>query len=262
MRRSSWLFVACLLAAAAAPQSVHAAPSASGSISAGAGASGKATGGLAAVDKRVRVHISTDVFSLVHFNPDGANNDFNTTRLGFGIGRRTLLDWPTGGVGGGVTSIGVGGVILGGHGVIGGQFAFAVDGLDVADDGGTAIEGRFVPYFNYMFNPSGRITPFVGAHFGLGGGAYTDLIDDPFNPGNSIRVTTNVIYPVVGAQGGVHIFVVPAVSIDALVNFDYMAPFGRSATDGGMDPDDDEDYDKIGDIINVAFIRAGLSVWF
>ncbi|MEM6995577.1 MAG: hypothetical protein AAF721_34015, partial [Myxococcota bacterium] len=172
--------------------------------------------------------------------------------------------WPTGGIGGGVASIGFGGVILGGHGVVGGLFAFAVDGLDVADDGGTAIEGRFVPYFNYMFNPSGRITPFIGAHFGLGGGAYTDLVDDPdpTAPGNQVRVTTNVIYPVVGAQGGVHIFLVDAISLDALVNFDYLAPFARTAVDGGMDPVDDEDYDKAGDLINVAFVSVGISAWF
>ena len=227
-----------------------------------AAAAPPATGMDAGRSTRVRVHLGTDVFSLIHVNPDGAPSSANVNVLGFGIGRRTALDRDSLLVGGvdGVASLGVGGVILDGRAVVGGQFAFTVDGLNVGDDGGTAIEGRFVPYFNWMFKPFGRVRPFLGAHFGLGGGAFhSQQINDPADP--PIRVVTNVIYPVVGVQGGVHIFIVEAVSIDALVNFDYFAPFARTRIE---DPDVavEEDFDKTADVINVAFVNVGISAWF
>lgn len=264
---------ACLFAMGIAPQSAQAAPSASASVSTsgGAASSGGRGSGPSASGKRFRFHVATDVLSLVHFNPDGANNDFNTTRLGFGIGRRTFLDSSsTGGsgvggvgVGGGVTSLGFGAIILDGHAVVGGQFAFAVDGLDVGDEGGTLVEGRFVPYFNYMFSPIGRVTPFVGAHFGLGGGAFSQRVDNPIDDDDDGRSVLNVIYPVVGAQGGAHIFIVDAISVDVMFNFDYLAPFARLKLEGVPGDDgDDEDFDKVGDVINVAFVSVGLSAWF
>jgi len=214
--------------------------------------------GLSPKGKRFRFNLGTDVFSLVHFNPDGGGDD-SRNRLGFGIGRRTELDWPTGGIGGGVTSLGFGYIFPKVPIVLGAQFAFAIDGVDVSDDGGTTVEGRLVPYFNYMFNASGRFTPFVGLHFGLGGGLYT--IEDDIDPIGPVRATTNVIYPVVGPQGGVHIFIVDAVSVDALMNLDYMAPHGRTVIDSD-DVDSDRDYDKLGDLLNVAFISVGISAWF
>ena len=250
MRCPSWSVSAPLLAATialVAPNLAAAAPPP------------PTNGGLNATNKRFRFHIGTDVFSLIHTNPDGGDADDNTNQLGFGIGRRTLLDYPTG-IGGGVTSLGFSGVLMNGHIGVGGLFAFAVDGIDVGDDGGTIIEGRFVPYFNYLFNPAGRITPFVGVHLGLGGAAFTDTVDDPFDPDNSIRATTSVIYPVVGPQGGIHLFIVPAVSVDFMVNFDYIAPHGRTRIENT--PSENDDYDKIADIINVAFVNVGISAWF
>lgn len=248
MRCPSWSVSAPLLAATLA----FVAPSL-------AAAGPPATGSLSAANKRFRFHVGTDLFSLVHENPDGGDSDLNTNRLGFGIGRRTWLDTPTAFVGAGVASLGFSGILLDGHIGVGGMFAFTVDGIDVGDDGGTLIEGRFVPFFNYMFNPAGRVTPFVGLHLGLGGGAGTDTIDDPIT-GESIRRTVSVIYPVVGPQGGVHIFVIPAVSVDVMVNFDYIAPHVRFRQEDS--PSEDDDYDKVSDIINVAFINVGLSAWF
>lgn len=263
MTRSA-VFLVALLAVIGLSPVAHAAPAAEGSAKASVSTSGAraSASGLGPSGKRFRFHLGTDVLSLVHFNPDGQGNEANSNRLGFGIGRRTLVDWPTGGLGGGVASLGFGGVILGGHGVVGAAFAFAVDGLDVGDDGGTGIEGRFVPYFNYMFNPSGRVTPFLGAHFGLGGGAFVSRSEE-FGTMEELRTTTNVIYPLVGLQGGVHVFIIPAVSVDAMLNFDYLAPFARTVTEGGTVPDTgDDDYDKTGDLINVAFASVGISAWF
>lgn len=262
MRTPSIGHLAAFALIALAVPSVAAAAPVSGSVSAGA-TGGAVAPRFGAAGKRFRLHVGTDVFSLVHFNPDGAGNDFNTTRLGFGIGRPTLLDTPTGAVGFGVVSVGFGAVVLDGHGVVGGRLAFTVDGLNVGDDGGTALEGRFVPYFNYLFTPKGRFTPFIGPHLGLGGGLFTVTDESLVNPGEEVRITTNVIYPVVGVQGGAHIFLVDAVSIDAMVNFDYMAPFARTAIDGDTGADvGGDDLDKVGDVINVAFVSLGLSGWF
>ena len=246
MRCPSWSVSAPLLAATlafVAPSLAAAAPP-------------PATGSLSAANKRLRFHVGTDVFSLIHTNPDGGDADDNNTRLGFGIGRRTALEYPSVGAPG-VTSLGFSGVLLDGHIGVGAMFAFTVDGTDVGDDGDSLIEGRFVPFFNYMFNPAGRVTPFIGLHVGLGGGAQT--FDDADN-GLINRGTVSVIYPVVGPQGGIHLFIVPAVSVDFMVNFDYIAPHGRTRIENT--PSEDDDYDKLADIINVAFVNVGISAWF
>jgi len=216
-----------------------------------------ATGGLSATNKRFRFHLGTDLFSLIHTNPDGGDADDDSTQLGFGFGRRTRLEYPA--VGAGVTSLGFSGVLLNGHINLGAMFAFTVDGADVGGPNpSTFIEGRGVPFFNYMFNPAGRVTPFVGMHVGVGGGAAQSDANGPDEPRR--RRTFNVIYPVVGAQGGVHVFIVDAVSVDFMVNFDYLASHSRVREEGTESANDD--FSKDADIINVAFVNVGISAWF
>lgn len=211
-------------------------------------------------DDKVRFHIATDFFSFIHYNPDGGNDDANVNVIGFGFGRPTAVDRSAPVFfGSGVLSLGVGGIILDGRAAVGGQVAFTVDGLDVGDDGGTLVAGRLVPYFNWMFRPRKRFRPFIGGLFGFGGGTVTTEVDNPL--GDDFRVTQHVIYPVVGAQGGVHIFIVDAVSLDLSLAFEYAAPHER-VTSNDDDFDDDDDWDKAGDVINLAFARVGLSAWF
>lgn len=209
-------------------------------------------------DKKVRIHVGTDVFSWTHFNPDGAAD--NTNLLGFGIGRPTGIDrggdLVAAGLTPGVLSIGAGAVILGGRAVVGGQLAFTVDGvLPENDDSFAVIAGRGIPYFNWMFGPFGRWRPFIGLRAGIGGAAVHDQDD-----ASGEEFVINTIYPIVGVQGGAHAFVADSVSIDLGLTFDYAAPF----TKVDCEPINcgEEDFEKSGDWINFAIFNVGLSAWF
>lgn len=208
-------------------------------------------------NKKVRIHVGTDVFSWSHFNPDGSAQNVNV--VGFGIGRPTGIDrggaLEVFGLTPGVLSIGAAGVILGGRAVIGGQVAFTIDGIIPEDsDSVTVIAGRGIPYFNWMFGPFGRWRPFLGVRLGVGGAALHNEDDT-----TGVDVVTNTIYPIVGVQGGAHAFVADSVSIDLGVTFDYAAPFSKV----NCDPDcPDEEFEKVGDWLNLAIFNVGLSAWF
>lgn len=210
---------------------------------------------------KVRVHVDTDFFGFTHFNPESSDRpEANVNTLGFGIGRLSLLDGGAALFDRSLLSVGVGGVILGGRAVVGARVAFVVDGF--LRDGGndTALGGRLVPYFDYMFDPAGRVRPYIGAHFGLGGGAVTS--EEEFG-GATTRSRASVLYPIVGAHGGVHVFLVERVSLDAGLAFDYAAPFGKAAQiEPTPPPDTDEPgFEQVGNVLNVA-VTLGLSAWF
>jgi hypothetical protein len=208
---------------------------------------------------KVRVHFDTDFFGFTHFNPESSDRpEANVNTLGFGIGRLSLIDGGTALFDRSLLALGVGGVILGGRAVVGARVAFVVDGF--LRDGGndTALGGRFVPYFNYMFNPAGRVRPYIGARVGFGGGAATT--EEDFG-GATTRSRISVIYPLVGAQGGVHVFLVERVSLDAGLAFDYAAPFGKSAQIEPPPDTDEPGFEQVGNVLNAA-VTLGLSAWF
>lgn len=212
-----------------------------------------------AADAKVRVHVDTDFFGVSHYNPDRAPTSGNYNVVGFGIGRPTfidsgsfvLVDRP-------VLAFGVAGVLADGHAVLGARAAFTVDGRLRDDDNDTTVSGRLVPYFNWIFNPESRFQGYVGGRVGFGGAAITfEDLDD----GSRSRV--NSIYPIVGVQGGMHIFVVDRVSLDPGLSFDYAAPHSRATFIDPEPPPDTprDDYDKDGDAVNFA-VTFGLSAWF
>lgn len=211
------------------------------------------------VDKKVRIHVGTDFFGWTHWNPDGDGP--NTNVLGFGFGRPTGIDRGGDvialGLEPSVLSLGAGGVILGGRAVVGGQLAFTVDGiLPEEGDNVTVIAGRGIPYFNWMFGPFGRWRPFIGLRVGVGGTAFHGQDDETGD-----ELTINTVYPIVGAQGGAHVFIVDAVSVDLGLTFDYAAPHTKSNCEP-VDCVGGEDFEKAGDWINFAIINVGLSAWF
>lgn len=211
-------------------------------------------------DKKVRIHVGTDVFGWTHFNPDGNSQNINV--VGFGIGRLTGVDRGAEGLPFGldpaVLSLGAGAVILQGRAVVGGQVAFTVDGIIPEDsDGSVVIAGRGVPYFNWMFGPFGRWRPFIGLRFGVGGAA---VHSNDAGPGETEVV--NSIYPIVGVQGGAHAFVADSVSIDLGLTFEYAAPHVKSSCNGACAGGNSEDFEKAGDWLNFAIFNVGLSAWF
>lgn len=210
-------------------------------------------------DAKVRVHVDTDLFGVSHFNPqDNDADDSNINVVGFGIGRPSFIDAGPVVINRPVLAFGVGGVIARGRAVVGARAAFVVDGVLRGGESTSIVAGRLVPYFNWMFNPMGRVRGFLGGRFGFGGAAVTDEIDD-----DPVRVRYNSIYPIVGAQGGLHIFIVDRVSLDPALALDYIAPHSRSRQLEPTPPPDTptDDFDKDGDAINFA-VTFGLSAWF
>jgi hypothetical protein len=204
------------------------------------------------------VHVDTDFFGFTHFDPDASDSpDANVQTLGFGIGRLSLIDGGTALFDRPLIAFGVGAVILGGRAVVGARAAFVVDGFlrDGAND--TALGGRLVPYFNFMFKQSGRIRPYVGVRVGFGGGSLTTEGDFAGTP---TRDRISVIYPIAGVQGGVHVFLADRISLDPGLALDYAAPFGKTKR---LEPDNgaDTELELAGHVLNAA-VTLGLSMWF
>ncbi len=209
--------------------------SASASVSSSGGsASASSSGGLGNLSsKKLRVHVESDVLSATIGAGGGGPAQ---AIIGFGVGRLTAPDgsifFATP-----VLSIGFGAVILNGHGAVGGQAAFSMDAT--TGGGGVLVGGRLIGYFNYMFNSRGRITPFVGGRLGVGGAnaSFGGLGGGTF-------------FPLIGAQGGIHLFLIEPVSLDIALALDY-API--IATGGGG---------LALHGINISVPRLGLSTWF
>lgn len=213
------------------------------------------------LDARFRVHIDTDWLGYTHFDPDDTDRDgSNTNVVGFGLGRLSLIDTGAGPIvlDRPLLAFGVGAVVLGGRAVVGARLSFVVDGVlrDDADD--IAVAGRFVPYFNYAFNPRGAVQPYLGARFGLGGGSVTSESE---LAGELRRTRVGNIYPIVGVQGGAYVFLHEHVSVDLGLALDYVAPFARVVQLEPPPDVEDDDYDKLGDVVNLA-LTLGVSAWF
>jgi hypothetical protein len=212
--------------------------------------------------KRFRLHVDTEFFGFTHFDPAEGGSDTNV--VGFGIGRPALVD--SGSCPGAFCFLGVRPVWGLGFGyafaqqraVIGGRFGFAVDGAfnEDNDSGATSVGGVFVPYFRWIFLPGQTFRPYVEGRFGLGGGQFRTRDGDG---DETLRV--GVIYPTVGAGGGLHIFIVDAFSFDLGLNFDYVAPHNRIRERIFGDIVREEGWEHAFNVFNVAAI-AGFSVWF
>ena len=212
----------------------------------------------AAGGPKVRVHVDTDLFGFTHFDPDASDSaDANVNTLGFGLGRLSLIDGGTAFFDRPLIAFGAGVVLLDGHAVLGARAGFVVDGVLRNGSNDTSVGGRLVPYFNYMFDPIGRVRPYIGLRFGLGGG--TTTAEGEF-AGEITRDRISVIYPIVGVQGGVHVFLAERVSLDPGLSFDYAAPHGKSKR---LEPMEGADtgFELAGHVLNAA-ITLGLSAWF
>jgi hypothetical protein len=119
------------------------------------------------------------------------------------------------------------------------------------------VGGRLVPYFQWMFLPGSWVRPYVEVRLGFGGSSRS--FRDEMDPDEQ-RFTQHFIYPLVGVGGGVHLFPVDYFSVDLGLNFDYVAPHGRT-TLRDPPPGFDDNWDKLGDLINFG-VLLGVSVWF
>jgi hypothetical protein len=209
-------------------------------------------------NKRFRFHGETDLLNFAHINPDAPGDD-NTNLGGFGIGRPTFHDAGAFPGRRPMWGVGFGYVFAKDRAVVGGRLSFIIEGQSNDEDGNnqsTVFTGQLAPYFRWIFLPGSRFRPFVEGHVGVGGTTFVTE-DDTLDT----RITTNVVYPIVGFGGGLHIFPTDFFSVDLGIMFDYFAPHVRTETETPAGSTVDG-YDKVADVINLAIVQLGFSVWF
>ncbi|MBC8072254.1 MAG: hypothetical protein IAG13_28290 [Deltaproteobacteria bacterium] len=209
-----------------------------------------------AEDTRLRVHVDTEVLGGAWSRTEAADGSGNedTISFGGGLARPSLLDNGTAVFSRPVFGFGLGYVFADDHAVLGAKLAFTVDGYNIDSDANTvALGGRFVPYFQWMFMPEHWVRPYVEVRVGFGGSSATQDLED------TGKTTGLVIYPMVGAGGGLHLFPREWFSVDLGLNVDYVAPYTR--TTYRDDDQDDTDFDKAADVVNFG-VLLGMSVWF
>ena len=217
--------------------------------------------------KKVRIHGATELMGFTHVNPDG-NND-NTNGGGLGLGRTSLADGALNG--GGqlhfrpLWSIGAGFLFFDDRVVAGAKLGFAVDAWRADDSGEEGVKddprelrssGLFVAYLRWLFRPGYRARPYAGLHLGVGGG-----LAGARGETTEARSRVNTVWPEVGLDGGVHLFIVDAVSVDFGLAFDYFALHNRTIFSDDDGDTTTDDWEKTADIVNLGG-QLGISAWF
>lgn len=204
-----------------------------------------------AEDRRLRVHIDTQAAGGAWVHRDVAPPDMSRDSLSFGlgVGRPSMLDDGAALFSRPIIGFGLGYLFDNQRTLFGAKLALTLDGYGLSDDAPTfAVGGRFVPYLQWMFRPGHALRPWVEGRVGLGGLS-------------TMRGQTNtqVLYPIVGAGTGVHVFAREWFSVDAGFDLDYAAPLLRSserdAAQGASQ------WRKRADVIGFGLV-LGLSTWF
>lgn len=260
-----------------------------------AGAASAAEPARYTAEKKLRLHIDTDLFGWTQgrpwYEPDARPDPDPHTRvnvIGFGAMRPLLLDRTAGGgfdfgsgavfTGGSMFALGLGyGVHR--HVVVGARLGLAFDRLRVrsdadmdAPDDFTVFRyfgGVFTPYIEILPVPEGRILPYFLFRTGIAGtvaGAHTkgSVVLDPGLPpitADSLE-RDSAISPLIGVGAGAHFFLVPQFSLDLGLNFDYRWIFTRSfMKDNQSSSSMKTDWARSTQAFNLG-VNLGLSVWF
>jgi len=227
-------------------------------------------------DKRFRLSVDSEVFGWANFNPDEDNPDDpaepNTNIVGFGVNRWSLIDSPTDvatlAVARPLLNVGLGYVFAKERAIVGGRIGFAVETIpddgedDMSQDSLTGASGMLVPYFRWVFRPGTWARPYVEGRLGMAGTSARS-VNRP-DAGGQITNTVDVLTPVFGVGGGVHLFPTEYFSIDLGLNYDLRAPHQKSLSrienDQGDTVEDREDWDRQS-VINGLGVLLGFSVW-
>lgn len=205
---------------------------------------------------RLRVHVDSEALGGAWSRTagrDGVPSD-SSVQFGAGIARPSLLDGGTAVFSRPMFGFGLGYVFAEDRAIVGAKLSVSVDGYAIDSDRRTlAVGGRVVPYFQWMFMPHRWIRPYLEARVGMGGSASVADVE------GSGRTTGHIIYPMVGAGTGVHMFPRDWFSVDLGLNVDYAAPFGRTTYKD--DELDDTSWDKAADVVNFG-VLLGMSTWF
>lgn len=207
---------------------------------------------------RLRVHVDSEALggTWTKRASTGTTDGGETLSLGAGLARISLLDSGAAVFSRPLFGFGLGYVFADDRAVVGAKLALTAEGFDVTSgsDARTAsLGGRVTPYFHWMFLPERAVRPYAEARVGFGGSA------TQVQTGTDGRITGHVIYPTVGAGGGVHFFPRDWFSVDVGLNVDYAAPFARTTYKD--DDSRDTDFEKSADVVNFG-ILLGMSAWF
>lgn len=218
------------------------------------------TGAASNIKGRFRIHLDGNLFAFQHerdwFESDVPNDQIEDVRnrVGFGVGQYNFGL----GLGYGITD----GLIVGMKLGIGFNSTTQID-KDPLFNGPDAINNslNFLvrPYVEYAFIPGGRFRPFVFVHGGVAGSRSVTTDSD-----NSAALIAHTIAPTLGGGGGLHIFVIPQLSIDVFgeVDHSFVLSKSRLEIDGVLDPNDNDiDYNRNNQVTEFS-VLAGLSLWF
>lgn len=237
---------------------------------------------------KLRVHIDTSLFGWTQIRPwydaPGSLNPPPMTNprerlniIGFGAMRPLMIDQQYanfGGLGGIVNgssqfALGVGyGVHR--HVLIGARLGLAFDRLRSRDEASDMMPDLytsnrlfgavFTPYIEVLPIPEGRVLPYIQFRTGFAGTAYGTRTHG--GPAGDSLARTSTISPIVGVGAGAHFFLIPQVSLDLGLHFDYRWNFSRGVqkdiTSGAVVK---SDWTHDTQAFQLA-LNFGLSAWF
>jgi hypothetical protein len=227
-------------------------------------AASPANGAASNIKGRFRIHLDGNLFAFQHrrdwFEPDHMpDNDIEDVdnTIGLGIGQYNLGL----GLGYGITD----GLIVGLKLGVGFRHTrykdFDPDPDPLLDGPDTIInQTTFLvrPYVEYAFIPGGRFRPFVFVHGGVAGGR--GVVTDSDDTASTL---THTVAPTLGGGGGLHIFVIPQLSVDVIGEVDHYFQLGK--TDFFVDGEPlpmapDPEYTRSAQLTELS-VLIGLSLW-
>lgn len=248
-----------------------------------AGSAGAADPVRYTAEKKLRLHIDTDLLSWTQrrdwYEPDARPSPDphdRTNAIGFGVARPLMIDRT----GGDVLFTGTSQFALGvGYGVhrhvlIGARLGFAFDRVrdrndidDMSNPDSFQVQrffgASFTPYIEILPIPEGRILPYIlfrGGFAGAAAGIRSRTEAGPIVVDTLSR--TSVIAPTIGVGAGAHFFVIPQFSLDLGLNFDYRWILARQV---GKDLENGSttktDWERNSQAFQLG-LNLGLSVWF
>jgi hypothetical protein len=221
------------------------------------------TGAASNIKGKFRIHLDGNVFAFQHrrewFEPDVDPDEIEDTSntVGFGIGQYNFGL----GLGYGITD----GLIVGMKVGVGFSHTRDHDNVPVPDpvEPPDAVYNNvnFLvrPYVEYAFIPGGRFRPFIFVHGGVAGSRF--VITDADGNGHNI---VHTVGPTLGGGGGLHMFIIPQLSIDVFGEIDHSFVLGRQRIliDGEPPPmTPDPEYVR-SHMLTEFSVLVGLSLWF
>jgi hypothetical protein len=203
--------------------------------------------------RRLRVHMDSELLggAWVRRTNPGPNEGRDSVSFGGGLGRPSLLDDGSALVTRPVFGLGLGYLFEGNRALVGAKGSLTLDAYGIGDATRlVAFGGRVVPYVQWIFRPGDTVRPWVEARAGVG--ALRTVRHDPLMG----RSASRVVYPIVGAGAGVHLFPRDWFSLDVGLNLDYAAPLMRTDGDAGTSA-----WAKRADVLGFGML-LGVSTWF